>query len=360
MSNKVFLVFITCILILPVILGSCAPLPLQEEESTMVELWPDYANSRYKEIYLAGGCFWGVEAYFERILGVQYTNVGYANGDSESTDYYSIEKTGHAETIYLVYDPEILSLETILEYYYGIIEPTSLNKQGNDVGIQYRTGIYYVDLEDLETITLVTEREQERHREPIVTEIQELSNYVLAEDYHQAYLYKNPGGYCHVDLTNIPSEKPLIRASDYPKPSIEEIRGMLTDLQYKVTQENGTEPPFQNEYWDNEREGIYVDVVTGEPLFLSIDKYHSGTGWPSFTRPMDWKTVTMHRDKSMGVERVEVRSRSGDSHLGHVFTDRPADEGGLRFCINSSALRFVELGNMDENGYGKYMVYFQR
>ena len=207
MKKNRFLALI--LLSLTLIISSCAPLAIPAEEENPegvanVTLIPDYANSRYKEIYLAGGCFWGVEAYFNRINGVVYTNVGYANGETDTTDYYSIEDTGHAETIYLVYDPEILELEQILTYFYGIIEPTSVNRQGNDVGVQYRTGIYYVDHADLEVINRVTEMEQADHSKPIATEIEKLENYVLGEDYHQDYLYKNPNGYCHVDLSNIP------------------------------------------------------------------------------------------------------------------------------------------------------------
>jgi peptide methionine sulfoxide reductase msrA/msrB len=350
------------LLVAAMILSSCAPLAIPTEGDNgdgAVTLLPDFSNSRYREIYLAGGCFWGVEAYFDRIHGVVYTNVGYANGESETTDYYSIEETGHAETIYLVYDPEILELERILTYFYGIIEPTSINRQGNDVGIQYRTGIYYVNDEDLEVINRVTEMEQEDHSKPIATEIEKLENYVLGEDYHQDYLYKNPNGYCHVDLSNIPREKPPIRASDYPKPPQADIEEMLTDLQYSITQEGATETAFQNPFWNNEDEGLYVDIVTGEPLFLSTHKFDSGSGWPSFTRPIDWNVVTLHGDDTMGMDRIEVRSRAGDSHLGHVFTDGPREEGGLRYCINSGALEFIYLEEMEENGYGDYLIYFQ-
>ncbi|MGM0396435.1 MAG: peptide-methionine (R)-S-oxide reductase MsrB [Bacillota bacterium] len=362
-KNNRFGIVILLITITALILASCAPATLPreepEEENKSVILLPDYSNSRYKEIYLAGGCFWGVEAYFERIMGVEYTNVGYANGESDETDYYSIEDTGHAETIYLVYDPEKISLETLLTYFYGIIEPTSVNKQGNDVGTQYRSGIYYVDEEDLEIISMVTEREQEKYSEPIATEIQELRNYVLGEEYHQDYLYKNPNGYCHIDLGNIPSEKPYISQRDYPKPSDKEIREKLTDLQYSITQEGSTETAFQNPFWNNHDEGLYVDIVTGEPLFLSTHKFDSGSGWPSFTRPIDWNVVTLHGDDSSGMERIEVRSRTGDTHLGHVFTDGPLEEGGLRFCINSGALEFIYADELEQNGYGEYLVYFQ-
>lgn len=333
--------------------------PPEQENVVRAEPMPDYSNSRYKELYLAGGCFWGVQAYFDRMLGVVYTNVGYANGENEETDYYSIEETGHAETLYVVYDSEILSLEELLGYFYGIIEPTVLNRQGNDIGTQYRTGIYYVDPGDLETIEIVTAKEQEKHSQPIVTEIEELQNYVLAEDYHQDYLVKNPGGYCHVDLSNIPRERPGVYKNDYPKPSDADIKAKLTSLQYSITQENATETPFQNPYWNNEDEGIYVDIVTGEPLFLSVDKFDSGSGWPSFSRPLQREVLTYHRDESLGMARTEVRSRSGDSHLGHVFDDGPAEEGGLRYCINSGALRFIHVDDMEKEGYGDFLVYFR-
>jgi peptide methionine sulfoxide reductase msrA/msrB len=320
---------------------------------------PDYKNSRYKEIYLAGGCFWGLQAYFDRINGIEYTNVGYANGAGDKTDYNSIKETGHAETVYVVYDPEKISLAELLKYYYAVIEPTALNRQGNDRGTQYRSGIYYVDEEDREVIDSVTSDEQEKYSEDILTEILPLENYVLAEDYHQGYLEKNPGGYCHIDLGKIPQEKPLVNPGDYPGPSMEEIKEKLTELQFSITQESFTESPFSGEYWENKESGLYVDIVTGEPLFSSMDKYDSGTGWPSFTRPIQWDVVTYHTDKSAGMERIEVRSRSGGSHLGHLFYDGPAEEGGLRYCINSGALEFIKLNELDGRGYGKFTVLFE-
>jgi len=315
---------------------------------------PNYKNSRYKEIYLAGGCFWGLQAYFDRIIGIEYTNVGYANGKSEKTDYYSIKETGHAETVYVVYDPNKITLEEILGYFFNIIDPTSLNKQGNDIGTQYRSGIYYINKDDKEIIEAIIKKEQAKYTKKIVTEIEPIKNFVIAEDYHQNYLDKNPAGYCHIDLSQIPKEKPKVNPLDYPKPSIDIIKKKLTALQYSITQENATEAPFKNEYWDNKQAGIYVDVVTGEPLFLSTNKYNSGTGWPSFTRPIQWDVVTYHLDNSLGMKRIEVRSRSGNSHLGHLFFDGPAEEGGLRYCMNSGALNFIPLDKMDELGYGKF------
>ncbi len=323
-----------------------------------MKIRPSYEDSRYGEIYLAGGCFWGTQAYLNRIMGVVYTDVGYANGESDKTDYYSIGKTGHAEAVYVVYDPHKLPLEELLGYYFGIIDPTSLNRQGNDGGAQYRTGIYYVQKEHLLTIGKAVAAEQENWDAPMVVEVEPLINYVLAEEYHQDYLDKNPSGYCHVNLSDIPREKPIINPRDYPKPSAETLRKELTEEQFLITQKNGTEPPFENLYWENKEEGLYVDVVTGEPLFLSLDKYDSGTGWPSFVKPIDWDVVTYHKDQSVGGIRIEVRSRTGDSHLGHLFQDGPSSEGGLRFCMNSGSLRFVSLDFMEEMGYGEFLVYF--
>ena len=328
-------------------------------KSNYLNVMPNYKNSRYKEIYLAGGCFWGVQAYFDKIIGIEYTSVGYANGESDNTDYNSIKKTGHAETVYVVYDPEKITLDELLEYYYRIIDPTSLNKQGNDIGTQYRTGIYYVDEEDKKIIEEVTAKEQTKYSEKIVTEIKPLVNYVLAEDYHQNYLENNPGGYCHIDLSQIPREKPKVNLGDYPKPSMEEIKKKLTDLQFRVTQESATEYAFENKYWNNKETGLYVDIVTGEPLFLSLNKFDSGTGWPSFTRPIQWDVVTYNSDKSGGMERIEVRSRIGDSHLGHLFYDGPVAEGGLRYCINSGALDFIKLDELKDRGYGKFIILFE-
>jgi peptide methionine sulfoxide reductase msrA/msrB len=216
-----------------------------------------------------------------------------------------------------------------------------------------------VNEEDKKIIKAATENEQDKFSEKIVTEIQPLENYILAEDYHQDYLEKNPDGYCHINLSNIPREKPKVNLEDYHKPPIEEIKEKLTNLQFRITQESSTEYPFQNEYWDNKEAGLYVDIVTGEPLFLSLDKYDSGSGWPSFTKPIQRDVITYHTDKSGGMERIEVRSRSGDSHLGHLFYDGPVEEGGLRYCINSGALDFILLDEFEEKGYGKFKVLFE-
>lgn len=360
--NKKLIVLIGLVIAGGLFLSACsgplAPTKVAEvKEDNLIQY--DYSNSRYKEIFLAGGCFWGIEEYFDNILGVVYTNVGYANGDTETTDYQSISTTGHTESIYLVYDPLVISLDEILGYFYSIIEPTSLNRQGNDVGTQYRTGIYYVDDEDLEVIKKSTQVEQEKHSDQIATEIEPLKNYVLAEDYHQDYLKKNPKGYCHIDLSNIPQQKPLIRTKNYEKPSLDQIEKKLKELEYSITQENATEPSFSHPLWDNDEAGLYLDIVTGEPLFLSTNKFDSGSGWPSFTRPIQEEVVVLRKDASSGMLRVEVRSRIGDSHLGHVFPDGPKEEGGLRYCINGGALEFIPLSDFEARDYGDFKVYFE-
>jgi peptide methionine sulfoxide reductase msrA/msrB len=332
---------------------------INQEMRKEVEVMPNYKNSKFKEIYLAGGCFWGVEAYFDKILGVEYTEVGYANGKTEDTSYQEIDSTGHAETVRVVYDPEVVELEEILEYYFKIIDPTILNRQGNDIGTQYRTGIFYKNEDDEQVISNFIESIKSEYDSEIVTEVEPLENFVIGEEYHQDYLEKNPNGYCHINLSDIPNRKPEINPSDYEKPSEQEIKEKLTEEEYEITQGKGTEPPFKNEYNDNKAKGIYVDIVTGQPLFSSRDKYDSGSGWPSFTKPIDKGLLRYLEDKSIGMERIEVLSISGDTHLGHVFNDGPEDEGGLRYCMNSGSLRFIPLEKMDEEGYGDLKVYVE-
>lgn len=323
---------------------------------------PPPLDTKHREIWLAGGCFWGLEAYLDKLNGVVYVNVGYANGNTENPTYEQVcyEKTGHAEAVYVQYDPERIDLATLLTYFFKVVDPTTLNRQGNDRGIQYRSGIYYRDSADKEVIDRVIAQEQKKYMSKIVTEVMPLRNYYPAEEYHQKYLAKNPAGYCHIDLSSLDKD-PRAKANapavkvPYVKPGEEELRKKLTRMQYHVTQNDGTERPFLNEYWNNHREGLYVDVVTGEPLFSSKDKYDSGTGWPSFTKPVAKDAVVTKVDKALYAERVEVRSRYADSHLGHVFEDGPKDRGGLRYCMNSASLRFVPLEKMADEGYGEFI-----
>mgnify|MGYP000996932802 FL=1 len=301
------------------------------------------------EIYLAGGCFWGLEEYFSRIEGVEQTTVGYANGQVESTNYQLIHQTDHAETVHLIYDEKRVSLREILLYYFRVIDPLSVNKQGNDVGRQYRTGVYYTDEGDKAVIEQVFAEQEKQLGQKIAVELEPLRHYVLAEDYHQDYLKKNPGGYCHINVND--AYQPLVDSGQYEKPTDAELKEQLTQEQYQVTQHSATERPFHNAYNATFEEGIYVDVTTGEPLFFAGDKFESGCGWPSFSRPIAIEVLRYYEDKSHGMERIEVRSRSGNAHLGHVFTDGPESAGGLRYCINSAALRFIPKEKMEAEGY---------
>ena len=310
------------------------------------------------EIYLAGGCFWGLEEYFSRISGVLQTSVGYANGQVETTNYQLIKETDHAETVQVVYDEKVVSLREILLYYFRVIDPLSVNQQGNDRGRQYRTGIYYLEEADLPTINTVVREQELLIGRKIAVEVEKLRHYILAEDYHQDYLKKNPGGYCHIDVRD--AEKPLIDAANYEKPSQAVLREQLSEESYRVTQEAATEAPFSNAYDQTFEEGIYVDITTGEPLFFAKDKFASGCGWPSFSRPISKELIHYYQDLSHGMERIEVRSRSGNAHLGHVFTDAPRELGGLRYCINSASLRFIAKDEMEEAGYGYLLPYLSK
>ena len=310
------------------------------------------------EIYLAGGCFWGLEEYFSRISGVLQTSVGYANGQVETTNYQLIKETDHAETVQVVYDEKVVSLREILLYYFRVIDPLSVNQQGNDRGRQYRTGIYYLDEEDLPTIYALVQEQERMLGRKIAVEVEKLRHYILAEDYHQDYLKKNPGGYCHIDVRD--AEKPLIDAANYEKPSQAVLRENLSEESYRVTQEAATEAPFSNAYDQTFEEGIYVDITTGEPLFFAKDKFASGCGWPSFSRPISKELIHYYQDLSHGMERIEVRSRSGNAHLGHVFTDGPQELGGLRYCINSASLRFIAKDEVEEAGYGYLLPYLNK
>lgn len=299
-----------------------------------------------KTIYFAGGCFWGTEHFFKQIDGVINTTVGYANSLIPNPTYKEVcsGETMAAEGVEVQYDPERVDLTTLIDMYFLTIDPTSVNRQGNDRGTQYRTGIYYTDsIQQRAAIDAVKAREA-KYGKPIAVEVKPLQNFYPAEEYHQDYLDKSPGGYCHIN------PKLFTMARNVRK---------LTPAQIAVTRHNATEPPFHNAYWDEDRDGIYVDVTTGEPLFLSTDKFNSGCGWPSFTRPIDDSALTERNDTTHGMIRTEVRSTLGDTHLGHVFNDGPRERGGLRYCINSAALRFIPVEEMDRAGYGEYIKYIR-
>lgn len=296
------------------------------------------------EIYLAGGCFWGVEAYFKQIFGVLETEVGYANGETLETSYEALKQSGHAETLKLVYDPYKLHLAEILERYYRIIDPFSHNVQGNDYGRQYRTGIFYTDewSKRLAEFSLANFA-QIQGREPAIL-LQPLAHFIPAEDYHQDYLDKNPGGYCHVNLAK--AKEPLFPGR--PLASEEDMAEELSDISYKVMRLHGTEAPHSSPLDQQFAKGIYVEQLSGRPLFSSRDKYDAGCGWPSFTMPITTDVALYYRDLSFGYDRVEVRTPA-DNHLGHVFSDGPRDAGALRYCINGAALCFIPWEEMEED-----------
>lgn len=312
-------------------------------------------------IYVAGGCFWGTEKLMQSIPGVIEATSGYANGndDIDAPTYKTISKTGFKETVRVEYEPAKVSLDTILFAYFRSIDPTITSRQGNDVGGQYQAGIYWTDDTSKETVLRIADIEKGRY-DKFTVELETLRNFYDAEEYHQNYLDKTPNGYCHIsteefDLVN----NMIVDPADYKRPSDDEIKTALTEEQYNVTQKAATDAPFQNEYWDNHEKGIYVDIVTGEPLYSSNDKYDSGTGWPSFTKGIDENTLVLMPDNSFGMVRDEVRSRTGDSHLGHVFYGESESSTGVRFCINSSALKFIAFDDMEEAGYGYLMEYIK-
>lgn len=276
-------------------------------------------------IYLAGGCFWGVEAFISRLKGVNQTEVGYANGRDLAPTYEKVctGRTGHAECVKATYNPQIISLEEILENFFKIIDPYVLNRQGPDIGTQYRTGIYWQDDSQKTIVLKFLSAKQKLSSKRIVTEAHAIGSFYPAEEYHQKYLEKNPQGYCHVDLN-------LIDDKEFDH---------LTKEEYEITQLSLTEAPFTNKYDDFFEEGVYVDVVDGEVLFTSDDKFDSGCGWPAFSKPASEDAVIKHRDFSHGTTRIEVRSAKSNSHLGHLFHDGPG--GSPRYCINSAALKFI-------------------
>lgn len=312
------------------------------------------------EIYLAGGCFWGLEEYVRLIRGVEETKVGFANGKTENPTYEEVcnKNTGYAETVKVTYDKKILPLDFLLKLFFEVIDPTTLNRQGMDIGSQYRTGIYYTNTEDVDVIKKAIEKLSKNYEKPITVEVLPLGNFTVAEESHQKYLQKNPSGYCHIGPDSFEkASSAIVNPEDFSLPDKEVLKEKLSEEQYEVTQNSATEQPFENEYWDNYKEGIYVDITTGEPLFTSSEKFESGCGWPSFSKPIDLSVVKENTDTSHGRIRTEVRSRVGDAHVGHVFTDGPKEAGGLRYCINSAALRFIPKEDMEREGYGYLIEY---
>lgn len=332
---------------------------------------------------VAGGCFWCVESDLEKLPGVVGAVSGYAGGETTNPTYQNYGEGGHREVVEVTYNPDVISFEEILIYTIKHMDPTDPNGSFGDRGVYYSPALYYeTEAEKTLIENLLKEiDEQGPYDKPLAVAVEKRPTFYKAEEYHQDYYkgavsglrykyYRAASGrdqfiekhWGSDTKPSLPWREPTVGNSawqDFVKPSDGELREMLSDIQYRVTQKDATEPAFQNEYHDSKEAGLYVDIVSGEPLFSSTHKFDSGTGWPSFTRPIEYDFVTEHADYKLILPRTEIRSAIADSHLGHVFNDAPVELGGVRYCMNSASLRFVPLGDMEAEGYGEFLYLFE-
>ncbi|WP_223701916.1 peptide-methionine (S)-S-oxide reductase MsrA [Sutcliffiella deserti] len=316
-------------------------------------------TNQLEKATFAGGCFWCMVKPFHEYEGIEEVISGYTGGKTENPTYKEVcsNTTGHYEAVQITFNPESFTYSKLLEVFWSQIDPTDAGGQFHDRGESYRTAIFYHTEEQKELAELSKQQLEDsgRFNKPIVTQILPAVAFYAAEEYHQDYYKKNPFRY---KMYQSGSGRAKFIKENWKSPDKNALE-KLSPMQYEVTQNNGTEPPFKNEFWNHTEEGIYVDIISGEPLFSSLDKYDAGCGWPSFTKPIETQVIKEEMDVSHHMVRTEVRSKTADSHLGHLFDDGPSEKGGMRYCINSAALRFIPVQELDKEGYGQYLPLFE-